>query len=228
MSVQKYRKSPFFLGYFFYQKSKFQSTINQGLELENEIFLLHLDEVDMSQENTKIKAVLNKDIFLGFFLFFFFVIMFYESHRIVSLTVSDVGGDFFPKIVSAFGSMLSVFIFLGGIQVARMKKRLPQQIEKIPDEMTADRIKKRGDSFVSIISLGLILLYMIFFQLLGFILSSSLYVLAQTFILIPDERKRNIKKSIAILWVAGFIPAIVFIFFRYFFNLMLPVGFIFY
>jgi hypothetical protein len=224
MSVQKYRKSPFFLGYFFYQKSTFQFIINQSLELENEFLLLHLDEVDMRQENAGIKAVLNKDIFLGFFLFFFFILMFYESHKIVSLTVSDVGGDFFPKIVSIFGCILSVFILIGGIRSAGKRRTQIEQTFYAIEE----KGKKRSDALISVVSLGLILLYMTFFQLLGFILSSSLYVIIQTFILTPDEKKRNIKNAVVILCVAGFLPAVIFFFFRYFFNLMLPIGFVFY
>jgi hypothetical protein len=181
----------------------------------------------MNREKIQIKAVLDKDIFLGCFLFVFFMMMFYESYKIVSLTVSDVGGDFFPKIVSVFGCIVSVFILLGGIQSARKKKNSPQ-IKKTSCELADEKNRKRKNSLVSMVSLGLILFYMVFFQILGFILSSSLYVLIQTFILTPDGKKRNIKNAAVILCVAGFIPSMVFFFFRYFFNLMLPVGLVFY
>ena len=165
----------------------------------------------------------NKDMVIGIILFSFFLFAFIESFGIKTIAASAIGADFFPRLVSIFGMVLSILIFKGGVLVFRSRDKKLEVSEE-----AAGGEGNLYDTAVVIITILLSFLYMLIFNTLGYIFSSILYMIIQAFLMTPDEKKRSIKNGILIIVISVSVPVGVFLFFRYIFYLMLPVGSLFY
>ena len=144
-----------------------------------------------------------------------FAIAFYGFSFKIQATTSDVlGSRFFPQ-AAAVGLVL-----LGLIQIVRClasKEELTKEQE--------EKLKKTGRINKPLV-LTTVLLFAYYFVCIniGFVITSILYLLGSSWVLMPDEERKNKKTLILVAIVSVVFPIFLnFVFYRVF-NIKLPAG----
>lgn len=140
------------------------------------------------------------------------VFLFAGSFAIPATTSDVLGSRFFPRLTSVLMLILGVQLLLS----SNVKlKKMPKEAE----EEKKDRLSKPF-----LLTALILFLYYILVQWIGFIITSILYLVAQSVILMPDEDIRDPKKMRTPLVVAIVLPIILYFIFLKGFQIQLPVG----
>ncbi|WP_078394300.1 tripartite tricarboxylate transporter TctB family protein [Shouchella patagoniensis] len=160
------------------------------------------------------------DFYASVFLLLFSVGMFLATLNINTLSILTVGvgSDFVPMLVS-----IAIFGFSIALLMKSWIKDRRRNQEQESQVAAASEWSSGVKKFVSINAVYttcLILLYVLLLPVLGFIISSSLYLVLQT-ILLTEKGKQNILLFIPFAFIGSIT---IYALFRFAFNLMLPVG----
>lgn len=179
----------------------------------------------MDQRSNK-KATLDavtKELLIGVFLLVVFLLIFYgASHITAKISDGVVSARFFPYLVAGFGTILSLSLVISN---AYKKWVLKVGAPKAGQEaQTINEEKKSGPPIrwgMIVLSIVLMAIYLILIDILGFIVASMLYLMAQILIL---QQNRTVKRVIMVVAISIVVPVIIYLPFRYIFSLMLPLG----
>lgn len=133
-----------------------------------------------------------------------------------------IDATFVPFILSGalliLGTVQILTTFFGKAGSADAKKAAA---EKAEDACAGEPVGV--DTATVLKTIGLIVVYLLLMGVVGFTVTSALYLFAQFIVLTPEHKKKN-------YLVYGIISAVsavsIFLIFRYVFSLMLPAGFL--
>lgn len=162
-------------------------------------------------------ARINKDIFASAFLIVFSIVMFIASNSIMKLTVSKVGADFVPKLVAIGMLILSVFYLINSIK-QQIRSKSESTSETSQENETEE--KKKIDPLSVLATVGLLLLYIALLPHIGFLITTTVYLFFQMYLLAAKTERK-----IPLFSVVSIITSIfIYFIFKYVFYLMLPAG----
>lgn len=164
-------------------------------------------------------ARINKDIFASAFFMLFSIVMYVASNSIIKLTVSKVGADFVPKLVAVTIFILSLIYLINSIkQQVLSKKELTSKPSTEEENITKEQKKISPLSVLSTVSL--LFLYVALLPYIGFLITTSVYLFIQMFILAAkSERRIPLFAGISIVS-----SVLIYYIFKSVFYLMLPTG----
>jgi putative tricarboxylic transport membrane protein len=130
--------------------------------------------------------------------------MFLQSRTIISKVAKDIGSGFMPKIVA------------GAIIAVSLIKLVLTLFSK------SDEREEKGDMDLSggLWTIALLATYVILFNILGFLVSSALYLFFQMTVL-SNEKNRKIGLFLAISII---FPILIYVLFVYIIEMPLPEG----
>ncbi|MGM0853438.1 MAG: tripartite tricarboxylate transporter TctB family protein [Bacillota bacterium] len=162
---------------------------------------------------------LNKDLFASVFLMIFSAVMYAASNSIKKLTVSKIGADFAPKLVAIGIFILSIFYLINSVKQLKGSSGVkPMEMETGAKK---DQEGKKKVSPLSVIAtIGLLVLYIALLPIIGFLITTVVYLFAQMYLL-ADKKERKIP-----LFLVTSVVTSVFVYFVFksVFFLMLPAG----
>ncbi|AOT69829.1 tripartite tricarboxylate transporter TctB family protein [Geosporobacter ferrireducens] len=147
-----------------------------------------------------------KDIVSSMIFLILGVSVYLYSGTIKTIIKADVGPAFAPKIVT-MGIIILAVIKLG----LSIKKNTPEYTKK------TTKNENTLNGLLTIVALGL---YVALFDVLGFVISSALYLFFQMCLLMSAEKRNYIKIGI----ISIVVPVCIYFLFVKAFNLMLPTG----
>lgn len=158
-----------------------------------------------------------KDVITGIVSLVLFLLFFGFSFTIEVKTVGDsISSRTIPQFVSSCGIIVSLILILKNLFPYLKAQKSGEQQEPV----YTDR-KRWGQLAISVVPMvGYILLMRTF----GFMLTSAVYLFLQMLAILENRSK---KRVILIAIIAVLVPVILYIPFRYGFQLMIPVGTIF-
>lgn len=158
-----------------------------------------------------------KDVITGIVSLVLFLLFFGFSFAIEVKTVGgSVSSRTIPQFVSSCGIIVSLILILKNLfPYLKAKKSSEQQELAYTD-------RKRWVQLA--ISVALMVGYILLMRTFGFMLTSAVYLFLQMLAILEDRSK---KRVILIAVIAVLVPVILYIPFRYGFQLMIPVGTIF-
>lgn len=147
------------------------------------------------------------------------IVIYVASNGIKRMVVTSIGPDFMPKIVAVMMGILSIVLI---IQELQKLKRNKQQVENSSENkcLKSFNIIKFAKANLDIVTLVLIILYAVAMPILGFLISTVVYLFIQMLIM-SQNRKINYL-AISIISVV-FSTVIYFVFTKVLF-VMLPSG----
>ncbi|MCM3571382.1 tripartite tricarboxylate transporter TctB family protein [Neobacillus mesonae] len=148
------------------------------------------------------------DIYSGIFLLLLGIGMYLTTFSFKELTSSKIGPAFMPQIISIFICIVSVFIIVNGF------KRL-----KFLNESKEEQVEKPA-YFPVVLSLVLMIGYLILMPSLGFLMTTTLYLFFQMYLL-ANKSTRKIPVLIIISIVSS---VVIYYIFHSLFYVMLPSG----
>ncbi|MBU8906470.1 tripartite tricarboxylate transporter TctB family protein [Desertibacillus haloalkaliphilus] len=158
------------------------------------------------------------DIYSSIFMMLFALLMYISTFNMQSMAEVSVGPETVPQIVAIGIFIFSVILLLQGIKKVKSYSP-PVEPEGTKDETENDYSGKK--SLVSVlITLLLVICYVLVMPILGFIISSTLYLIVQ-FCFLAKRENWNIPLYALIAVV---VSVSVYFFFRNLFYLMLPQG----
>ena len=119
-----------------------------------------------------------------------------------------IDASFVPYLLGA------ILCVLGVLQLKAARSFVPKDTKKAAGNVDYPTVWK---------TVGLILVYIALMQFVGFPIMTVVYLVAQFTILTPAERKPNF---LVYAVIAVLTSALVYLLFRYAFDMMLPVGFL--
>lgn len=170
-------------------------------------------------EGERILAQKNSDIYSGFFLLILSVGMFVTTFSFKTLTESNVGPDFMPKIIAGLMAVASIAIFVSAYSKMRKKKELALQEEGDEVSEPIDSSEEKDYKSV-IISIAMMVAYLTIMPYIGFLIMTAVYLFFQMYVL---SDKTN-KKLVLFLIVSIISSAVTYYVFRSIFYVMLPSG----
>lgn len=154
-----------------------------------------------------------KDLILGIVMLLFsgfYLIYAQQIKTRPKLTPSYASAKIMPTLLGILLAILSVFCIIQGIRSM-----------KAPDEKEGNAKKlAKGDVMAVVFTFAVIIGYILIMPLLGFILSTIIYLFLQMLILSPAEKRNYVLFAI----VAVVFTAIVFVAFRIGLQQLLPRG----
>ncbi|MGF6907527.1 tripartite tricarboxylate transporter TctB family protein [Fusobacterium sp. PH5-44] len=158
-----------------------------------------------------------KNFYSGIVFFVFGVFIFLCSYKIPATTSDILGSRFFPRVVSISTCVLSLMLI---ILSSRNFKKSEESIEVKKSD------NKSPLKLISPFSLTIILLfsYYILLNLIGFTLTSILYLFLQSAILMNNDDRKDKKKIVVLGIVSIIIPIFINLIFLKIFDRVLPVG----
>lgn len=132
--------------------------------------------------------------------------VFVYSATIKNVIKTDVGPAFAPRIVT-MGIIILAVIKLG----LSIKNNTPEYTKK------TTKNENTLNGLLTIVALGL---YVALFDVLGFVISSALYLFFQMYLLMSAEKRNYVTMGIISITV----PVVIYFLFVKAFNLMLPTG----
>lgn len=154
-----------------------------------------------------------KDIFGGLFWLVVAVGMYYASFSIRVLTIgggstSFVGSGFMPRLVAIGMMILSLTIMWQSWQKLKFTRT----------EVSSDELSFREKYLPVMVSIGLLVAYIAFMEMMGFVVMTAVYLCGQMFILATPEHRRPL------LFVAISVVSALAIYYTFVevFQLMLP------
>lgn len=165
-------------------------------------------------------ARINKDIYASAFCIVFSIVMYVASNSIIKLTVSRVGADFVPKLVAIGMLILSVIYLFNSIkQQISSKSEIASQISKEEENSTEEK-KKKINPLSVLATVSLLFLYVVLLPHIGFLITTTLYLFVQMYILAAkSERRIPLFAGISIVS-----SVFIYFIFKSVFYLMLPAG----
>jgi putative tricarboxylic transport membrane protein len=146
----------------------------------------------------------NKNILISILFIILGGFVYIESLNIKHMMHNDVGSAFFPKMVAA------VTIVISGVKLAFSLKNGKDE--------TKSKIK--GDLAGGWITILLLSVYVLIFAPVGFIISTTVYLFLQMFVLCPKDKRKI--PFLGIISVAT--PLFIYTLFVYVINMPLPKG----
>lgn len=138
-------------------------------------------------------------LFLGFGIF-----MFSNSLSIHPIIPNEVGSGYVPKVLSLAITFLSALLFV----LSLLKKKVARQE------------KSDEDSKAGVFTILALAVYVVLFQVLGFLVATVLYLFFQI-TLLSTEKNRNLLLFGAISIV---VPVVIYMIFKTLFQMSFPVG----
>lgn len=161
------------------------------------------------------------DVFSGFFLLAVSVVMYIATFSFEALTTTFVGPAFMPQIISVAIGIFSILIIVNGFRKSRAEK----QEEPIPDPVTEVHDDKmtpgEKDSYKPVLmTLGLMVAYVFLIPIVGFLITTILYIFLQMMILSHKTTRK--------IWLFALVSIVssvlIYYVFRNVFYVMLPTG----
>lgn len=161
------------------------------------------------------------DVFSGFFLLVVSVVMYIATYSFEALTTTVVGPAFMPQIISVAIGVFSILIIVNGFRKVRHEKKeetIPEPVVEVhDDEMTPGE----QDSYKPVImTLLLMVVYVILMPIVGFLITTILYIFLQMMILSHKTTRK--------IWLFALVSIvssiIIYYVFRNVFYVMLPTG----
>ena len=169
-------------------------------------------EGKVRQKDPRVKDVITGIVSLVLFLLFFGFSF--------TIEVKTVGGSIssrtIPQFVSSCGIIVSLILILKNLFPYLKAQKSGEQQEPV----YTDR-KRWGQLAISVV---LMVGYILLMRTFGFMLTSDVYLFLQMLAILENRSK---KRVILIAIIAVLVPVILYIPFRYGFQLMIPVGTIF-
>ena len=155
-----------------------------------------------------------KDIFGGLFWLFVAVSMYFASFNIRVLAIgggstSFVGSGFMPRLVAVGMSILSLIIIFQSWK----KLRASESTECVKASLSF-----RERYLPVVVSIGLLVVYIAFMEMMGFVIMTAVYLFGQMYILATTEHRRPV---LFLILAVGSALAIFYTFVEVF-QLMLP------
>ena len=149
-----------------------------------------------------------KDVITAAFVFVLSVCLWFISDNTIEGNVSELGADFMPKLVSSIMGLVSLILLATNLMKEKKKAPLTK------DESLVDALKiNQMNVFFTI---GLLFLYILFLQSMGFIVMTILYIFFQIFIFSKNKKEGIFRNLIISVCVTGFI--------YYGFGILVPLG----
>jgi putative tricarboxylic transport membrane protein len=144
----------------------------------------------------------------------FFSFMFYEALELRGVRrFGEVGSGFWPLLSLSIAAILSLVWFIGNLRRYSREKRGTFEERPMPETVA---LKRAGQKKIALCS-ACLLLYIILTPLIGFLLSTVLFILA--FILALEEKRR-----LVLIISPLVITAVIFFVFAKFIMMPLPKG----
>ena len=129
-----------------------------------------------------------KDIFGGLFWLFVAAAMFVASFNIRVLAIgggstSFVGSGFMPRLVAIGMIILSLIIIFQSWKKVRASETT---------ECVKDSVSFHERYLPVVVSIGLLVVYIAFMEMLGFVIMTAVYLFGQMFILATTEHRRPV------------------------------------
>lgn len=146
-------------------------------------------------------------------VFVFAFILYIGSNNLKTLAHDPTGPALLPKIVAIILLILGILMLLSGIREFRKNNTNADGYER--------KISSKSNRVSVYVTLAIIFMYIFLLDKLGFIISTSLYLVIQIHIFLGTFRMKH-----AVLYLIGSIllSVILFEIFSTFFNIMLPRG----
>lgn len=157
------------------------------------------------------------DVYAGGFLLVLSIVMFISTFSIQALTDSRVGADFMPKIIAVLIAILSIFIIVNGFRRKDEIVRDEQEVSSLENEVES---KNDKSYLLVIISVALMFIYLFLIPILGFLISTTAFLLIQM-LLFSEWKAKNI---ILYLIISIITSTLIYYLFRNVFYVMLPSG----
>lgn len=157
------------------------------------------------------------DVYAGGFLLVLSIVMFISTFSIQALTDSRVGADFMPKIIAVLIAILSISIIVNGFRRKDEIVRDEQEVSSLENEVES---KNDKSYLLVIISVALMFIYLFLIPILGFLISTTAFLLIQM-LLFSEWKAKNI---ILYLIISIITSTLIYYLFRNVFYVMLPSG----
>lgn len=172
---------------------------------------------DTKKRNFSIFSRCYKDVLVGAVLLLIFVLIIIGAQSTQLLVLATITAKFWPTVIGIIGCVLSVVLIAQGF-ISGRKLALLENSESAVSEKGEKLFE--GGNRRTILTFLLVALYIISITLLGWILSTLVYLFLQISLLTEKAKRKPLR--IAIITVI--FTAIVYVLFRYAFMLMLPPG----
>lgn len=150
-----------------------------------------------------------KEIASGMFFFLIAVGLYAGSFAIVVTKADAMGPQFFPRTVAVIMGILAV------LQIAAGLKKNGE---------AADEGEKGGLNTRSVLTIGILVLYTLLVQRVGFIIMTALYLMAQILLLLSTENLKSTKSILMAASVSVAAPVFIYELFYRAFSIFLPAG----
>lgn len=156
------------------------------------------------------------DIFTSIFLIVVSILMYVSTLSFKQMTTSRIGSDFLPQItaIALFG--LSLILLINALVKWKREKKA---VEEVASTGTKEEKVKINYTLV-IISLVLMGVYLVTMTKIGFLITTSVYLFIQIYLISPTDKRSPIRFAIVSIVMSTFIYYI----FKNVFYLMLPSG----
>lgn len=151
------------------------------------------------------------DIIISIFFIIISVLMIIAAKALPKSTIMEIGPDFMPLVIAGFTLVIAILLLI--ISIRGLKKRL-ELLDGGKDDSDYKRVCL---SFLSILAYTFIL------NIVGFIITTILYLPIQMLILAPQD-KRSKKDVVLLCMISIIFTFFVFFLFRYGFKILLPAG----
>lgn len=148
-----------------------------------------------------------KNIASGSFFFLFAVALYWGSYSIVVTTADAMGPQFFPRTVA---------VLMGILSVVQIIVNIKKEDQGQPEE---GAFNLRG-----VATIGILFLYAILVEKVGFVVMTGLYLFGQILLLLPERGLRSRKTLIITCIVSAATPALIYQLFYRAFSIFLPTG----
>ena len=149
-----------------------------------------------------------------FLLLSFICVIFFAERITVLVTTISVDTKFWPRIIGYAGCGFSLLLLIQSLVEAR---KTTESVNKTLVEIVQE---KNGTNGRALKTLGLIFLYILGLDYLGFFVMTALYLFFQ-FMLLSDKETR---KSRFFAYVAVIFTVVIYLLFHLIFHMMLPQG----
>ncbi len=154
---------------------------------------------------------IKKDFFSGIFFLAFAVFLYAMSFKINVGTMDSLGGQFFPQVVSICMGLLALSQIISCLRKGLSTGEVGKTLSKT-------------DKMYLFANIAILVLYVALIEILGFVIVSILYLLAQMWILTSEEKRKDKKRVIVIVVTSVVSPILIYLLFYYAFNIFLPAG----
>ncbi|HZG73166.1 MAG TPA: tripartite tricarboxylate transporter TctB family protein [Chondromyces sp.] len=153
----------------------------------------------------------NKDIMSGLLLLIVSIVMYTATNTFKTLTTTNVGPDFMPKIIAAFIAIFSIVIVVSAYRSLKNQK----------GQMDTEAEGAGETSYAPVfITLAFMIGYLMLMPYIGFLIMTAIYLFLQIYLLAEEGKK----KVILFAFISVVSSAIIYYVFRSIFHVMLPIG----